>query len=129
MKLAMDLMKEIMKMKFPWNVWVNLLAMLNMVGGIIYISTTVGRVALGVMFGAFVVMLVIYKYRGFVKLLGLGHIIFFPPLVIIAFREWMRIPGGSMYAGWLIAVVVLNSISLIIDCADVFRYALKNAEE
>lgn len=46
MKAAIDFMKKTMFMKFPWNIWVNILGMVNFIGGLIFITTTEGKFAL-----------------------------------------------------------------------------------
>jgi len=69
MKSAMNLMKTIFTMKFPWNLWVAVMAIANMALGILYFSMPEGKLTLAALMGSFAVMTVIYSKFGFVRLL------------------------------------------------------------
>jgi len=115
-------MKQIAGMRFPWNVWVAMLGVANVGGGIYYWSKIEGKAALIAMMGAFVVMTLVYHKRGFVRLLGLGHIVtWIPLLVLFAMTALNSAPDGAFRA-WLWTVIGLNGLSLLIDAADVVRY-------
>ena len=80
-----------------------------------------GKVVLGAMvFGAFL-QTAIFSVKGFVRLLGIGHIAWVPMVAWL----WTRLelaPPTSLFRYWLLAVIVLASLSLLIDVADVIRY-------
>ena len=82
MKSFIEFNKKIMGMKFPWNLWMGLLGLVNIGGGLLYIRTMEGQLALLCMMAAFVIMWVIYIKKGFVRLLGLGHLIAWTPQVV-----------------------------------------------
>ncbi|MGE3534895.1 MAG: hypothetical protein AB7H48_08695 [Parachlamydiales bacterium] len=120
----LSLMQRIFCMPFPWNVWVMLLGLVNMVGGIYFFATLEGKFALAAMMGAMMVMWVIYAKYGFVRLLGLGHILFWVPFLIwsvLRLRSWNDLPTDFRF--WLVLVSILNSLSLVVDFIDVWRYA------
>ncbi len=124
MKSAINLMKTIFTMKFPWNLWVAVMAIANMALGILYFSMPEGKLTLAALMGSFVVMTVIFSKFGFVRLLGLGHVLFWTPLCI-----WLltRLQDGQydLAVGlktWVYCVLVVNILSLLIDYADVIRY-------
>ncbi|MDZ4660204.1 MAG: hypothetical protein SGJ18_01160 [Pseudomonadota bacterium] len=124
MKTAIELMKKIFTMRFPWNLWVAVLAAVNMVGGFLYFSLPDGKLILAALMGSFVVMVAIFSKYGFVRLLGLGHVLFWTPLCAWLFR---RLQSG-LYASepnlktWVSVILIVNSLSLIIDYLDVTRY-------
>ena len=122
MKSFIEFNQKIFGMKFPWNLWVGLLALVNMVGGVVFIRTMEGQLALICMIAAFLIMWGIYVEKGFVRLLGLGHLIAWTPQVIFYAQSVQNTAGWFQY--WIISVLVLNGISMVIDFADVVRYSL-----
>ena len=67
------------------------------------------------------IMAAIHARLGFVRLLGVGHVFWVPMVIWFAVRVGQPDVDGS-FAVWLIAVVVLNSLSLVLDGLDIFRY-------
>ncbi len=124
MKSFIEFNKKILGMKFPWNLWVGLLAMVNMVGGLVYIRTMEGQLALACLMLAFLIMWGIYAKKGFVRLLGLGHLIAWPPLMIWYAKVLAQGNVEGAFKYWLMAVLVVNGISLVIDLVDVVRYSI-----
>lgn len=127
MKSMFQMMKDIFSMPFPWNVWVMVLALVNLSGGIYYLASLEGKVAIGAMIGAALCMQYIYVKYGFVRLLGLGHIIFWLPQIALYIWTLSTSPMQSMAAGfaaWLVTIIVLNGFSLILDLRDVVLYYL-----
>jgi hypothetical protein len=122
MKSFIELNKKIFGMKFPWNLWVGLLAMVNMVGGLIFIRTMEGQLALVCLMFGFLIMWVIYAQKGFVRLLGLGHLIAWTPQIVFYIQSVGNTAGWFQY--WIISVLVVNGISMVIDFVDVVRYSL-----
>ncbi len=124
MKSFVEFNKKIFGMKFPWNLWVGSLGMVNMVGGLVYIRTAEGQLALAGLILGFLIMWGIYAKKGFVRLLGLGHLIAWPPLMVWYAKVIAQgnVEGAFLY--WLLAVLVMNGVSLVIDFADVVRYSL-----
>ena len=118
---AMKLMKEINGMKFPWNVWVHVLLLVNLIGGLFFITTKEGQFAVVSVIIAFVIMILIYAKKGFVKLLGLGHIAWVPMVVFFALTVMEGNVQGA-FKVWLIAILVMNGTSLVIDTVDVVKY-------
>ncbi len=124
MKSMIQLMKQIFGMKFPWNLWVGLQALVNMVGGLIFIRTLEGQMALAGLMLAFLIMWGIYVKKGFVRLLGLGHLIAWSPMMVWFGKVIAQgnAEGGFQY--WIISVLVVNGLSMMIDFVDMVRYSL-----
>ena len=93
-----------------------------------FIDTFEGRFAVGAIVVSFLIMVAIYARKGFVRLIGISHIIVWVPLI-----AWIRLllisgtPEG-LFGQWLHAVIWLNGISLFLDGVDVIRYAMGNRE-
>ena len=124
MKSMIELNKQIFTMPFPWNLWVGLLAAVNMVGGLVYIHTFEGQLALVCLMLAFIIMWGIYVKKGFVRLLGLGHLVAWTPLMVWYSQVIFRGGAEGAFKYWLISVMAVNGISLIIDFVEVVRYSL-----
>ncbi len=116
--------KKVFGMKFPWNLWVGLMAMVNMVGGLVFIRTIEGRLALVCLMFGFLIMWGIYSKKGFVRLMGLGHLIAWTPLMVWFAQAIFQEKAAGAFKYWIISVLVVNGISLVIDLVDVVRYAL-----
>ncbi|GAB4024289.1 MAG: hypothetical protein Fur0010_27590 [Bdellovibrio sp.] len=130
MKAMIELMRKIFTMPFPWNLWVIILSMINFIGGVMFISTFEGKFSLFSMMGAVIVMTIIYARYGFVRLLGLGHILFWLPFVAFCIRQLTN--GTTLSATfrvWLLTVIIINSASLIIDFIDLFKFLKGERDE
>ena len=121
MKTNVRFFRAMFSLPMPWPVFIALLMAVNMVGPLFFLDTLEGKVVLGsIMLGA-TVMTELFRRKGFVRLLGIGHL----PWVAMVPWLWIRLgeaPPGSAFAVWLTSVIVLNSISLAIDFVDVARY-------
>jgi hypothetical protein len=124
MKSFIEFNKKIFGMPFPWNMWVGMLAMINMVGGLVYIRTIEGQMALAGLMIGFMIMWGIYVKKGFVRLLGLGHLIGWTPLMIWYAKVISEGKAEGVFEYWLMAVLIVNGISLVIDFVDVVRYSM-----
>lgn len=78
---------------------------------------------LGAFIGAATFMEYLYGQYGYVRLLGLAHIVFWTPVYVwILTRRREMAPAGSLFAKYLAAYLVINGISLVVDVADVTRH-------
>ncbi len=121
MKSMMNLTRTMMIMPIHWQVWLGVLVTVNMVVPIFFIHTPEAQVVLATMIAGLVIMSVIFSEKGFVRLLGIGHIGWLP----LVFWLWTRLdhaPADSTFGYWLMAVIVLNSLSVFIDTIDLLRY-------
>ena len=114
-------MKAIMKMPPPWRVWVILLLAVNLIVPLFYIHTLEAQLTIAAMFAGAITQSRIHARLGFVRLLGIGHI-FWVPLVI-----WLGLRAGtvgldSLFGIWLASLVLINTVSLVIDAIDVIRF-------
>ena len=117
-----SMMRTMLHMPKPWVPWLAVLILVNLVGGLYHLGSLEGILVVAAFLGAVIVMEAIFKAKGFVRLLGLGHIFWVPLVPWLALRlDWGRL--DSAFALWVAAVVVLNTLSLIIDAIDVVRYA------
>ena len=123
MTAMIDFFRTMLKLPFPWLVWVALLMCANMVMPVFFFGTLEGKlIFLAAMAGA-VLQTWIFSSNGFVRLLGAGH---FPwlPLVIWLWLRLGQTPSDGIFRYWIISVIVLDAISLVIDLTDVVRYIM-----
>lgn len=121
MRAMIGFLRTMLTLPKPWLVWVMLLMAANMVLPLFYLGTPEGKVVLAAFFFGALVQMAIFSARGFVRLLGIGHITWIPML----FWLWTRLgaaPAGSLFRYWLLATMVLVGLSLLIDATDVIRY-------
>jgi hypothetical protein len=65
---------------------------------------------------------------GFTRILGLGHILWIPLVGWLAFRLG-QIPADDAFGLWVRGVILVNAVSLVIDTADVIRFAAGDRKE
>ena len=121
MKSMMNFMKTMMIMPIHWQAWLGVLVTVNIVVPIFFIYTLEAQVILATAIVGLVIMSVIFSMKGFVRLMGIGHIGWLP-LVFWLGTKLEHVPADSTFGYWLMAVMVLDSLSLFIDTIDVFRY-------
>lgn len=110
--------------RFPWHlrVWAILVAAVNL-ASVAFLDVLEGQVVILAILVALLIMAVIYKRLGYVRLLGLGHITWFAMLPWLFFRLPSAESNPVLY-GWLVTLLVVNSICLVVDSVDVTRFAL-----
>ena len=125
LKVLMGFNKGVLSMPWPWQVWLGLLVFVNAVPPLFFLETLEAKVVLVGFVVSAAFMLTLFAKLGYVKLLGLGH----APWLFTVPWLWSRLgdvtPSGWFYY-WLIAVIIQNGLSLVIDAVDVVRY-LKGA--
>lgn len=117
----MQFMKTMMMMPILWQVWLGVLVTANLVVPFFFMNTLEAPVILLTAIVGLMIMLAIFSEKGFVRLLGIGHIGWIP-LVAWLWTRLDQVPADSLFGYWLIAVIVLDSLSVIIDIIDVLRY-------
>jgi len=121
MKVMIDFFRTLLLMPGYWVVWVGLLMTANMAAPLFFIDTLEAQVVLGAMMAGAAIQMLIFKLKGFVRLLGIGHILWIPMVIWLAAgfdSERLTSPFGL----WIAAVIILNCVSLLIDGVDVIRY-------
>jgi len=113
--------KGLMKMPVQWQLWLLLLVCVNLIIPLFFIDRLEARLVVGALLGSVLLMTILTAVSGFTRLLGLGHILWFP-LLSILWTHLDQIPSGDLFGIWVRALMMLNAVSLVIDAADVIRY-------
>jgi hypothetical protein len=115
--------KGILAMPKTWLVWTILLVSANLVSPWFFLGTLEAAIVLAGFILSLTLMIILYARYGFVRLLGLGH----TPWLLMVPWIWSLLDqakAGEPFYYWLLTVVVLDSVSLIIDVVDAIRYWL-----
>ncbi len=107
--------------------WIYWMMLLN-TAALFFLRSTEGRVVLAVWICNGITMSLMYEMYGYVRLLGLSHVIWWTPLVIYLFRRRKAFPAGAV-ATWLWVLMLTNSASLVIDYIDVIRFFMGDVAE
>jgi len=118
---GMQFMSKMMRFRPVPRIWVLALMTVNM-ASLYFIDTLEGQVVLGVFMMGGMFMFTMDAKMGFVRLMGAGHFLWFLMLPWLYMRL-PQIPADSLMYKWVLAVIVMNGISLVIDVWDVIRYA------
>ncbi len=101
-------------------VWMSLLILANMVVPLFFVTNVEGQLVLVAFVASALSMMAIFASKGFVRLLGIGHV-YWVPLVPWLWTRLQVFPPDDPFAVWITAVIILNGVSLIIDVRDVGR--------
>jgi hypothetical protein len=120
--------KGILKMPICVRLWLILLLAVNMFMPLFFLDRVEAWAVLAALLASMMLMTILTAYAGFTRLLGLGHIFWFP-LLYFLWNRLDRIPTDHFYGIWVRALMAFNAASLIIDSIDVFRYINGRREE
>ncbi len=121
LKAIFGFMKTMMLLPKPGLAWMGLLIGVNIVIPLYFIMTLEAKVVLAAMLCGIMIMTAVFGAKGFVRLLGIGHIAWVPMIPWLIMRL-DNTSFESFFGFWLAAIIVLNFLSLIIDGIDVMRY-------
>ena len=120
--------KGIMKMPILWQLWLMLLVVVNLVVPLFFLDRLEAQVVVVALLASATLMTILTGVFGFTRLLGLGHIFWFPLLYFLWLRL-VQIPADDFFGIWVRALMALNAASLVIDIIDVSRYIAGDREE
>ena len=120
MKPLVDFLRNIFKMPMIWWPWMAGLPLINL-SSIFFLPRAEAWVVLGTGLLAATIMTVLHAKLGYVRLVGVGHFVWIPMLIWLVFRL-NHIPGGTLFHGWILTLIAMDTVSLLIDVVDLVRY-------
>ncbi len=120
--------KGMMKMPIHWQLWLLLLVVVNLIIPLFFLDRLEAQVVVGALLASMLLMTILTALSGFTRLLGLGHVLWFPLLYFL----WTRLgelPGNDFFGIWVRALMTLNAVSLVLDTVDVTRYIAGDRQE
>jgi hypothetical protein len=121
MHLVTGFMLSMWQMHWLWRIWVGLLMLVNGAIPFLFLDAIESKVVLMAFALAAMTQMAVYHFKGFVRLLGVGHFYWFPMLCWLLFRINEGLVSETMLS-WIVLVLLLNTVSLLIDLVDVIRY-------
>lgn len=77
--------------------------------------------------GGVAAVMFLYSQFGMQRILGLGHILFWTPLIVYLLKRRAHWRVAGTWAGkWIVAAVIVLAISLAFDFVDVGRWLMGN---
>ena len=120
MKPLADFIRNIFKMPMVWWPWMAGLPLINL-SSIFFLPRTEAWVVLGTGLLAATIMTSLHVKLGYVRLIGIGHFVWIPMLIWLGLRV-EDIPQGTLFLSWILALLVMDTVSLLIDIVDFIRY-------
>ncbi len=116
--------------------WVLLLVLANLLAIFFVVRREDGRwrvrpepiAILASFFAAGAFMGWLYEQVGYVRLLGLAHLVFWGPVWVWVLTRRREIGSQGAFGKYLVCYLVIAGISLVIDVVDVVRYLLGDGE-
>lgn len=115
-------MVKMFQIPVGWQIWLLALMAANMAAPLFFLNHSEAQAAFVAINIGFITGVFLYKHQGFTRLLGLMH---WPWIFLLPFL-WGRldvVSAGEPLGAWIRAVIVLNSLSLLLDIIDVIKYA------
>lgn len=103
------------------RLWLAALLGANLIAPFLFWETVEAKLTLATMMAAMMIMVGLTAATGFSRLLGAGHFVWFPLVAWLATRLGDH-PPESDVGLWLRVLILVNSISLVIDVIDVIRW-------
>lgn len=110
----------VLRFPMPKNLW-SILLMAPNAAALIFINTIYGQVVFVAAMAGLVIMVALYMKHGFVRLLGVGHVVWIPMLIWLAQNLPDKSTDPVLY-WWVISLLILNGTSLVVDVLELIRY-------
>ena len=119
---ALLMIRDIGKTSRVVNIWGALLNIPQLIGGLLFITTSVGQLVLATVILTLVIAGQIHRKTPFSRLIGLCHIPWLALLPWLVYRlQTAELPVHLQIWGYYVAATIF--ISLVFDALDVYRYA------
>jgi len=120
MKALFDFIRNMYKVPWGWWPWMTGLPLINL-ASVFFLPRIEATVVLVSGLLAATIMTVLHAKLGYVRLVGIGHFVWIPMLFWLCFRL-AEIPSDTLFYDWLFTLIVMDSMSLLLDFVDFFRY-------
>ena len=118
-----NLLIRIFEQPLGWRLWIFWMMAVNSIA-FLYLGRREGKVITALWVGNIVTMMSMYWMVGYVRLLGLSHVIWWTPLVIWLIAQLRNNEYTGKFGLWLKVLLITNLASLVIDYLDVARWLM-----
>ena len=74
------------------------------------------------------IMTWLYSQVGYVRLLGLAHLVYWTPVYLWMWSRRRALVRGTLFTKWVQAYLIIVGLSLAIDVVDVIRHLVGDGE-
>jgi len=123
MRNAIRFLKQCSLLPLPVKLWMGFLMLLNGIGALFFINHLEAQIALASMLTSMMLMMLLADRYGLTRILGLGlgHLPWLPLVIWLVFRL-DTIASQAYFKEWIMTLMIANSISILFDTVDVFRF-------
>lgn len=114
LKLVIEMINQPLRIKL----WIGVLVLVNLFA-FVYWNQVLAKWIVGIFLFQGVIMMVLYSFYGYEKILGLAHVFWLPLLLYILVN--IGAFTGSFYS-YLIVLLCVNALSVVFDILDVITY-------
>ncbi len=104
-------------------IWMGWMGTVNLTS-LLFLGHAAARWVLVAFLCSFVTMVLLFAASGYTRLLGLGHVLFWTPLLVHLWRSGALLDASERVGRWLRVLFATNAASLVIDYVDVARHLL-----
>lgn len=116
-----NMMIHVMQEPLWLQAWVGWMMLIN-TASLVFLKQPSARVVLVAWIGNIITMSVLYEMVGYVRLLGLSHVIWWTPLAIYLYKQRAQFDVQTLFGKWARVLLVTIIVSLVVDYIDVVRY-------
>ena len=116
-----SLISDARQFAIGWRVWFWILIIVNFIAPIFFLPRVEAWAVIGAYAVAGVVVALLHRRHGWVRLLGTCHFLWIALLPWLAYRYVATSPEGA-FGIWILAVIIVDMIAFGIDLVDVARY-------
>ena len=117
------MLEHILRYPLWLQAWIAWMGLVNFTA-VLFLRRVEARWALAAFAGAGIFMSILVELNGFNRLLGLGHVVFWTPLVVYLARRRWHLERDGTFSRWVTVLLATNTLSLVVDYVDVIRYLL-----
>lgn len=125
--LRIKLIQDILQQPLAIRLWIFFMIATNLCS-LFFLQHGVAKWVVALNFCNLILMSYLYRHFAYSPILGLSHVVCWTPIVVIVWSEIKFNSYDSMYGVWLRVLIVTNSLSLMVDYFDVFRFFLKRTK-
>lgn len=118
MRNPLKLISEMLNQPLLIMLWIGVLVLANMFA-LAYWDYALAKWIVGIFLFQGTIMMGLYSYFGYQKILGLAHIFWIPLLIYIVLNLGSYVGNFQTY---LLVLLCINAVSVVVDIYDVFTY-------
>jgi hypothetical protein len=122
--LGAGLLDAILAQPDHLRLWMGWLVFVNLVVPLIFLPRTEAWVTMIAFLINAALMAHLFELYGYSKILGLAHLIVWPPLLLWLWSRWYGIDGAAVRV-WLMVLALSNVASLVLDTRDVALHFMR----